>query len=185
MRPRARSLTRRTGPAPVLPASFSARSGAWPSPRPGFFGGDASGSSARPPLRSLSARFDLIDPSLDAPTHELLKSEIHTRSATLGAAKKRAGNLGTQYVSRRSRHEGRLAPRESTWAGPFQEAATYRTCADMGSKNRCHGPETVHWLELVANAWRAGAAGDSERGAEGFGAGGEGDRGGAVVWVAC
>ena len=55
----------------------------------------AKGLLARPSSRSLAARLDLIDTTLDASTHELLKSEAHARSATLGAAKKRAGNLGT------------------------------------------------------------------------------------------
>ncbi len=50
---------------------------------------------ARPPSRSLPARLDLIDTPFDASTHELLKSEVHARSAALGTAKERAGNLGT------------------------------------------------------------------------------------------
>ncbi len=55
----------------------------------------AKGLLARPPSRSLSARLDLIDTPLDASTHELVKSEVHARGAALGAAKERAGNLGT------------------------------------------------------------------------------------------
>ena len=46
------------------------------------------GCLVRPPSRSLSTRLNLIHTSLDAPPHELPNSEIHARSAALGAAKK-------------------------------------------------------------------------------------------------